>query len=369
MHEFALAHDIINTIRKEVTEDLGKILAIHIDVGAFSGVVPDSLDFGLKVILEEKDNGKVKIDINTVPTVAACECGNKYQLQDIFECCPACQSYERQLLSGTDITIKSVEINEPDDIKPLEEDNPGNGNSFLQDDRNAENRKVLATMAHEIKAPLSAISSLLSVIDKGYVSDPEKSKELVARARRKAEILIRMLDDILDYSMLSNKTSMKREKLNIISVVDDAISMMKPYADQRNVRIVDSRACHGTKIVYGNYTFLLRVFNNLIMNAIKYNREGGKIQFICRENREEEKMIIKVRDTGIGIPAEDLQNVFNIFERGRTARKNIDGSLGLGLSLVKQIVDDHEGGIDISSKVNIGTTITVTLPLVNWEEQ
>jgi hydrogenase nickel insertion protein HypA len=363
MHEFALAQDIVNTIRKEVTEDLEKILAINIDVGAFSGVVVDSLDFGLKAILPEGSNGRIKININTVPTIAVCECGHQYHLQDIFENCPACHAYDRKLISGTDITIKSVEIDEPDDVNPLASSNPGHG-ADPPDDHIAESRKILAIMAHEIKAPLSAISSLLSVIDKGYVTDLEKSKELVSRAKRRAEILIKMLDDILDYAMLSNKTSMKRERLDIISVVDESISMMKPYADQRNVRVVDSRACQGVKYVYGNYTFLLRVFNNLIMNAIKYNKEGGKIQFICREIKEEERMIVKVRDTGIGISEEDLQHVFNIFKRGETARKNIDGSLGLGLSLVKQIVEDHEGSIDISSKVNVGTTVTVSLPLL-----
>jgi signal transduction histidine kinase len=364
MHEFALAQDIVDTIRKEVTEDLEKILVINIDVGAFSGVVVDSLDFGLRAILPGGSNGSINITINTVPTVAACECGNKYNVQDIFESCPACQSYDRKLISGTDIIIKSVEIDEPDDADTPALSNPTHDEVDPPDGHIAENRKILATMAHEIKAPLSAISSLLSVIDKGYVTDPEKSKELVSRAKRKAEILIKMLDDILDYAMLANKTSMKRERLDIISVVDESISMMKPYADQRNVRIVDSRACQGVKYVYGNYTFLLRVFNNLTMNAIKYNKEGGKIQFICREIKEEERMIVKVRDTGIGISGEDLQHVFHIFERGETARKNIDGSLGLGLSLVKQIVEDHEGSIDISSKVNVGTTVTVSLPLL-----
>ncbi len=359
MHEFALAQEIVAAINKKVTEGLCNIQSIDIDVGTFSGVVVDSLDFGLKALFEEESLTDIQVNITTIPTIAACECGQEYQLKEIFETCPYCQSFNRKLVSGTDIIIKSVELRENPD-----NNNPGDH----QDDEEMDNeqRQALATMAHEIKAPLSAIISLLSVIDKGYVTDPKKSKDLVGRAKSKAEVLMRMLNDILDFYMLSDKTHMKRERFDIYQVLQDSISMMKPYAQQRNVNLIYKGSCRqGERLVHGNYTFLLRVFNNLIMNAIKYNKEKGKIEFTCLVGPQEESIVIKIRDTGIGIADEDLERVFNIFERGKTARKNIDGSLGLGLSLVKQIIEDHEGSIKLSSTLNVGTTVTVTLPLVN----
>lgn len=226
--------------------------------------------------------------------------------------------------------------------------------------------RTLAVVAHDIKAPLSAIISLLGVIDKGYVKDIDKSKELVSKAINKAEILIKMLDDILDYSLLSDKSMMKREKLDIITVLGDAISMMGPYATQRKIQIYFKPKSDVRPMIHGNYTFLMRVFNNLIMNAIKYNKNRGKImiQYDLKENLEGEKVHIIIKDSGIGISKEDLDIVFNVFERGRTARKNIDGSIGLGLSLVKQIMTDHGGSIDIKSVINKGTTITLTLPVI-----
>jgi hydrogenase nickel insertion protein HypA len=357
MHEFALAQEIVATVSSKVTEGLENIQSIDIDVGAFSGVVVDSLDFGLQALLEEESITGIQININTIPTIAACECGMEYQLKEIFEMCPECQSFNRKLVSGTDIIIKSIELKEnytQNTPSPNEED-----------EIDLEYRHALATMAHEIKAPLSAIISMLSVIDKGYVTDPAKSRELVGRAKSKAGILMRMVNDILDYSMLSDKTLMKRERLDIYQVLKDSISMMKPYAQQRNISLIYKGTCRDERQVNGNYTFLLRVFNNLIMNAIKYNKERGKIEFTCLVTPQEDFFTIKVRDTGIGIPDEDLEHVFNIFERGKTARKNIDGSLGLGLSLVKQILEDHEGSIKISSTINVGTTVTVTLPIVN----
>jgi signal transduction histidine kinase len=105
-----------------------------------------------------------------------------------------------------------------------------------------------------------------------------------------------------------------------------------------------------------------------MMNAIKYNKEQGTITIDCRENTRQNTITIIFADTGIGVPEADLEKVFKIFERGRQARKNPDGSLGLGLSLVKQIIDFHCGEITINSIMDKGTTITVTLPLFKKEK-
>lgn len=110
MHEFSLAQDIIETISRSVCENLEKITAVHIDVGEFSGVVVDSLEFGLTVVLEDKNLSHVKININTVAATAVCECSHQYQIKDILESCPKCQSFIRKIISGTDVIIRSVEI-------------------------------------------------------------------------------------------------------------------------------------------------------------------------------------------------------------------------------------------------------------------
>jgi hydrogenase nickel incorporation protein HypA/HybF len=110
MHEFALAQDIIETISRSVTENLEKITAIHIDVGEFSGVVVDSLEFGLTVVLEDKNLSHVKINITTVSASAVCECSHQYQIKDILESCPRCQSFNRKITSGADVIIRSIEI-------------------------------------------------------------------------------------------------------------------------------------------------------------------------------------------------------------------------------------------------------------------
>ncbi len=228
----------------------------------------------------------------------------------------------------------------------------------------SEDRRALAIMAHDLRAPLSAIKDLLDVIDKGYVTDIEKAKELVGRASQKTETLIAMVNDILDYTLLADKSMMKRVRVNLCDILNESVSTMKPYAENRKITFTYCPDTCAGEFINGNYTFLLRVFNNLIMNAVKYNKENGKITIECGEDKEKSTVTIKVADTGIGIPEEERERIFKIFERGRDARKNINGSLGLGLSLVKQIVEDHDGKIELTSTVGVGTTITVTLPLL-----
>ncbi|MCP4149487.1 MAG: hydrogenase maturation nickel metallochaperone HypA [bacterium] len=112
MHEFAIAMDIIETVTKKVTPHLETVQCINLEVGQFSGIVAESLDFGLKTLLADKDNPHVAVNIKEVPTIARCQCGNRYQLKEIFEGCEQCRSFERKLESGMDITIKSVDISE-----------------------------------------------------------------------------------------------------------------------------------------------------------------------------------------------------------------------------------------------------------------
>jgi signal transduction histidine kinase len=233
----------------------------------------------------------------------------------------------------------------------------------------SEERKMLASMAHDIKAPLSSIIDLLDVVSKGYVEDMDKVKELVDRAVQKAETLVLMLDDILDYTLLEDKAMMKREIVNIFEVVNESISMMKTYARERNISVNLRKDLSDEKNINGNYTFLLRVFNNLIMNAIKYNKADGEITIDYSQDTNENTITIAIADTGIGIPEDEQEKIFKIFERGRNARRNINGSLGLGLSLVKQIIEDHDGEIKLTSTVGVGTIIYVTLPLIIVKEE
>ncbi|MCP4215724.1 MAG: hydrogenase maturation nickel metallochaperone HypA [bacterium] len=112
MHELALAQDIVGTIAAQISADLKKLAAINLEVGDLSGVVPESLDFGLRTILKETYDLEVLVNISRVPTIARCVCGQEYEVKQIFESCTSCQSFDRELVSGKDVVINSVEVSE-----------------------------------------------------------------------------------------------------------------------------------------------------------------------------------------------------------------------------------------------------------------
>jgi len=112
MHEFAIAQDIISSLEKNLPEDFAKITSIDIETGAFSGIVTDSLVFGLETIFADNRINNVEINIVKIEAKAVCECGNSYNLEDVFELCPKCGSAVRELNSGTEISVKSVNIKE-----------------------------------------------------------------------------------------------------------------------------------------------------------------------------------------------------------------------------------------------------------------
>jgi len=112
MHELALAQDIIETIERNAGEDISKLIAISLEVGEFSSVVMDSLEFGLKFLLEQKNLRDVVINMTKVQAMALCECKTGYRITTMLDACPSCGSYNRRLISGTDVIIKSIEVSD-----------------------------------------------------------------------------------------------------------------------------------------------------------------------------------------------------------------------------------------------------------------
>ena len=115
MHEFAIAQDIVSSLEIQLKEDLEMITSIEIEAGAFAGIVADSLIFGIETILAEKQIIDVDIEIDQAEAEALCKCGHSYKLKDVFELCPECGSAVREMKSGTELSVKSVNIKDNKD--------------------------------------------------------------------------------------------------------------------------------------------------------------------------------------------------------------------------------------------------------------
>ena len=228
----------------------------------------------------------------------------------------------------------------------------------------ADRRKdeFLATLAHELRNPLAPIRTGLQIL-KHTEGDNPAVEPLRAMMERQAEHLARLVDDLLDLSRISHGTiELRKEVVRLASVVDEAVAATRPSIDERghelSVGVPD-----GDERLEADPTRLAQVFANLLNNAAKYTDPGGRIRLDAR--REGDEVVIRVRDTGIGIAPEMLPTVFDMFVQVERRLDRSQGGLGIGLSLVKSLVEMHGGSVAAHSEgPGKGSEFVVRLPAI-----
>ena len=222
---------------------------------------------------------------------------------------------------------------------------------------------VLRILGHELKSPVAAIVSLLQAVEVGHVKNPENTIKMVSRARKRAEELLPLVNDVME---LGHLTELSPEEMNqsvsMLQICRSVHELMELMFAEKGVSFTLSVPADEPYLaVRGRESLLRRVVQNLCVNAFKYNVPGGSINLHLYQDGP--LCFVVVSDTGVGIPASDLPHVFSFLYRGRQAKRNPDGGLGLGLSMVRQIVEVHGGSIDVASVEGKGTEMTVRLPL------
>ncbi|HPW42751.1 MAG TPA: hybrid sensor histidine kinase/response regulator [Bacteroidales bacterium] len=221
--------------------------------------------------------------------------------------------------------------------------------------------QFLSVLSHELKAPLTAVEGYLTMIKERQLGNTlEDYDEAIERSLKRLQGMRNLILNLLDLTKIeSGKPSQKIQNTNLVEIIKTSIDTMMPFAIQKDVKITLQAP---EKVVkYLDPEEMEIIFNNLISNAIKYNKTGGTIEINLTE--ESGKTIIKVKDSGIGINEENLRELFKDFMRIKSDQtRNISGS-GLGLSIVKKIVDLNNGEISVESKLNEGSTFKVVLPV------
>lgn len=215
-------------------------------------------------------------------------------------------------------------------------------------------------VAHELRAPLGAVSGYLSVMLEGMAPDPEKQQEMMQRSNQRIRALLDLVSDLLDVSRMEAGT-VRREiaRLRLDEIIAETAELMRPLASDRDVTI-ETQLPADLPPVEADREELIRLFNNLISNAIKYNREGGRVTITAAPDGPYVR--VDVQDTGVGISEEGLQRLFSEFFREKRRETSYVTGTGLGLSIVKRIVDFYHGRIEAQSKLGEGSTFTVWLP-------
>lgn len=218
-------------------------------------------------------------------------------------------------------------------------------------------REFSANVSHELKTPLTSISGYAELIKSGLVQ-PKDIIPFAENIYNESVILIDLIEDIIKISRLDeNKRDFSYETINLLSLIETILPRLSMQAKEKNITIETTLLSEN---IYGVVSIMQEIFYNLIQNAIKYNKQDGKIKIYMYPDGD--NIVTEISDTGIGIPKESLSRIFERFYRVDTSRsKEISGS-GLGLSIVKHGVILHDGTISVDSTVDEFTKFTITLP-------
>lgn len=235
----------------------------------------------------------------------------------------------------------------------------------VQDELSESNRRkdeFLAMLAHELRnplAPLSAASDLLSIIN----LDNAVVKRTSAVISRQVRHMASLVDDLLDVARVTRGSmKMNMQSLDIKPIIDDAIEQLRPLLESRRHHLT-TRLAPDITYVLGDQKRLVQILANLLNNAAKYTPEGGNILVEMRVM--ESNVLIEVVDEGIGIDKSLQPHIFDLFSQGKQTSDRAQGGLGIGLHLVKKLVQLHEGEVEcVSEGVDKGTRFTVILPRV-----
>jgi len=219
--------------------------------------------------------------------------------------------------------------------------------------------RFLADASHELKSPLSSIKALAqSLIDTGE-KDPAIYREYMEDINIETDRLARIVDNMLQLTRLEeDENTLQMEKEKIYGLVNHVFTLMQPRAESQGVEL---KAELDKDLVWPvNRDLLTRILINLVDNAIRHTPPGGEIK--VQSLPEKGGMVIRVSDTGEGIPAGDIPRIFDRFYRVDKARSRTSGGTGLGLAIVRQAVNRHGGEITVTSKQGEGTTIEMFFP-------
>jgi signal transduction histidine kinase len=224
-------------------------------------------------------------------------------------------------------------------------------------------------VSHELKAPLASVYNILNVILDGYLDkDFDKQKELLNRAKGRINDVTKLLNDLLMFSHLEEGTGkIEILKIDTEELLCSLIEEMDTFAAKNNIKI-NWNIYANLPWIYGNTELLRRAFVNVIHNSIKYSNPKNTVKI--KAKIEKDRFLLEIKDHGIGIKKNELPKIFNIFFRGENARpEHKKEGMGLGLSLVKRIIDAHGGIIKVTSKLNKGTTVKLSFPAIKKKEK
>lgn len=220
----------------------------------------------------------------------------------------------------------------------------------------AEQKQFSANAAHELRTPLAVIRTRLEVLGKSNTVEIEEYKDTIAMITTQIDRLSHVIDVLLEMTEL--KSAEKTDHISLADMVEEILYDLAAIAEARGITVVQTA---GNVEIIGNDTLIYRAIYNLIENAIKYNRDGGKV--IIAIEAQENLAVVRISDTGSGIEKSEWEHIFEPFFRIDKSRSRSMGGAGLGLALVREIAKEHSGNAKVVKSSTEGTTIELSLQI------
>jgi two-component system, OmpR family, sensor histidine kinase SenX3 len=218
-------------------------------------------------------------------------------------------------------------------------------------------RDFVANVSHELKTPMGALGLLAETLV--AESDPSVAQRLASRIHAEAFRVSRIIDDLLDLSRIEAEEAPPREPVLVNLVMAEAVERVRSAAEQRDVKI-ELEEPSPPVTVLGDRRQLVSALYNLLENAVKFSYDGSAVRFAGRVS--EGHVHLDVEDHGVGIPARDLDRIFERFYRVDQGRSRNTGGTGLGLSIVRHVAANHHGHVEVDSREGEGSTFRLILP-------
>ncbi len=226
----------------------------------------------------------------------------------------------------------------------------------ITNQKNAEimRREFSANVSHELKTPLTTIIGFAEMIKEGLITDSDSIRKYCGMINNEGLRLIALIEDIMRLSKIEEGVCPEENSnINLKEIAEETAALLSPKAEELNIHLEVNA---GDAFIKANRNYMSELMYNLVDNGIKYNKNGGSVHISVKKDGRE--IIISVRDTGVGIPEEHQDRIFERFYRVDKSRSKETGGTGLGLSIVKHITELYNGKIELKTKENEGTEIT-----------
>ncbi len=221
--------------------------------------------------------------------------------------------------------------------------------------------EFLGNVAHELRTPIFAIQLSLETLLGGAINDSSVNVNFLNKALKHTKRLIELSDDLVTISRLETEMKLSKRYIKINELISEVVNSLSIVAQKKSLNLDFVSEIKDSLQVFCDAEAIKQVMVNLIDNAIKYTNEGGKI--IVKTTKEGNNVFVTISDTGVGIPEESLPRIFERFYRVDKDRSREIGGSGLGLSIVKHILELHDSKISVESKLGEGTTFRFNLPV------